>query len=362
MPNRRYVQCVMCDREIDSEYESYAVRDCGCCFVCEGCETPNTSPGNGRGGVIHPYSYKPRYLPRGNYPDEVLMGIELEMGGEAEYIAGRVAEVDGTENHLYCKSDCSIYGTEIVSHPMTLAYIKQWGGYDTLLDKLRDDECFTDKCICRELGCGDRYCDHEFGLHIHVSRNAFRQLRKRRVAPEPMRWDETYEQRIGREYRELMREQRNQQAINHQMIWLMFLERNSDKLNGDMGLARRDSAHYGAFKKSDLQELRRKGSEDPYYDEARYTAINCQNSKTYELRFFKSTTDTEELYGAIEFADASVEFTRTLNANDVLRSRGLEWSNFGTWVSAQETDGVKKYPNLIAQIAKCDSEATTVIL
>src|SRR6185437_16083271 len=162
--------------------------------------------------------------------------------------------------------------------PMTLNYIKEWGGYSTLLESLRDLDCFTDTEDCQERGCGNSYdCDHEYGLHIHVSRNAFKQLRKRRVSPEVAPYDETYEQSIGRQLREMRRQQREQKAINHQMIWLMFLERNSDKLNGDLGLARRDAAHYGPFKKSELGELRLKGMDRPYFDEGRYTAINCQN-------------------------------------------------------------------------------------
>lgn len=344
----RYVTCESCDCGIDREFDAYRVVECGCCFECADC-LDGISNNRNYAGQIHSYSYKPRrFLSKGNFPDEVLMGVELEMGGIDAKIADRVYSVDNDESHLYCKSDCSIYGAEIVSHPMTLNYVKEWAGWSNLLEKLREDECYTDKADCI---CGDgSYCRHEYGLHIHVSRNAFRQLKKRRVLPEPIADNETYEQRIGREMREMLRQQRDQQAINHQMIWLMFLERNSDKLAGDLGLARRDPSQYGPFKKSNLEELRAKSAEYPYSMEGRYTAINCQNDKTYELRFFKSTVDTVEFYAALEFADASVEFTRTLNANDVLRNRGLEWSKFVEWTMAQEMGGVVKYPNLISQM------------
>src|SRR6185503_17125702 len=184
--------------------------------------------------------------------------------------------------------------------------------------------------------------------------NAFRQLRKRRSVPEPMADNETYEQRIGREMRAIRRAQREQEAINHQMIWLMFIERNADNLSGDTKLARRNSHHYGPFKKSNLEELRAKANGYGYYNESRYTAINCQNDNTYELRFFKSTVDTEEFYAALEFADASVEFTRNIDAKAVLRGRALEWRNFVAWINEQKTETdngvVLKYANLIAQI------------
>ena len=354
MPFSTTDACVSCDSDIDIATDTYRQLSCGCCYECESCMPP------GRGmrrrcptrGYIHNYSYRPRdYRPKGNYPSEVLMGIELEVGGDPDSIAGRVAEEDGEENTLYCKSDCSIYGTEIVSHPMTLAWMKDWGGYERLLNELSEDGCYSDNDNCMCGYSGD--CDHEYGLHIHVSRNAFKQLRKRRTAPEPIPANESYEQRIGREMREVARQQRQQQAINHQMIWLMFIERNSEHLNGDMQLARRESSHYGAFKKSSLTELRRKSLDNGYFDESRYTAINCQNDKTYELRFFKSTVDIEEFYAAVEFADASVEYTRGINANDVLRGKALAWSTFVDWVNDQELpNGAKKYANLISQINK----------
>lgn len=353
----RYVACQSCDNRIDREYESYETDDCGCCFTCDECAYGRTRRRTRR-GELHSYSYKPRpYCPKGNYPTEVLMGVELEVGGNQDDIVNRVWEVDAEQSHLYCKSDCSISGVEIVTHPMTLAWAKESGLFPPLLAKLRDDNCFVDKADCgtneHGNGCGEgRYCDHSYGLHIHVSRNAFRQARKRRTvdpyALPPL--NESYEDSIKRQLRELARERKEQQAINHQMIWLMFLERNSDKLNGDVKLARRDSSQYGAFRKSNLDELRRKGEDNPYFNENRYTAINCQNDKTYEMRFFKSTVDTEEFFAALEFADASVEYTRGLNAKNVLRDNGLDWANFIAWVTDQANDGVAKYPNLSAQI------------
>ena len=371
--------CLRCATVMNPEYDEINTLPCGRCYMCSYCtglyrrtgRTPRhtvecrtgqydddgnlIAPTNQWGGtnmnaeLVHYYSYKPSpFLPKGNFPSEVLMGIELEVGGDKYTIANRVKEIDGNEDVMYCKADCSIYGTEIVTHPMTLNWLKENARFDDLLEKLRDDDCYVDRADCQ---CGDgSYCDHSYGLHIHVSRNAFKQLRKRRTAPEPRQMGETYEQRIGREMRELRRQQRAQEAINHQMIWLMFLERNEDKLAGDYRLARRDPSHYGAFKKSDLRELRAK-AEGPNYDEGRYMAINCQNDKTYELRFFKSTVDTEEFYAAVEFADASVEFTRNLDANDVLRNKALHWSEFVKWLRTQtDARGGLRYSNLLTQI------------
>lgn len=356
----RYVDCDDCGNSINREYDEYHTNssDCGCCdtYTCSYCYARQLR--RRRAGELHSYGYKPRpYMPKGNYPAEVLMGVELEVGGDAYEIVNAVHEVDQDESHLYCKSDCSIHGAEIVTHPMTLKWAKESGLFPTMLRKLRDIDSFVDKEDCgdnsgeRENGCGEgRYCDHSYGLHIHVSRNAFRQARKRKTSEPRIPLNESYEDSIKREMREMRRQQKEQQAINHQMIWLMFLERNSDKLNGDVKLARRDSTRYGAFKKSTFDELQRKGTDNPYFNDARYTAINCQNEKTYELRFFKSTVNDEEFFAAIEFADASVEFTRNLSAMDVLRNRGLDWANFISWVEAQEMDGIKKYPNLLAQI------------
>lgn len=76
----------------------------------------------------------------------------------------------------------------------------------------------------------------------------------------------------------------------------------------------------------------------------RYVAVNCNNAHTFELRFFASTLDKQEFYAALEFADASVRYTRAITIQDVLRGKALTWRHFTAWVRR------RNYKNLLAEI------------
>ena len=277
--------CPHTDYSMCDECEEYRCESCGPCS----CSRYN----------IHEYSYAPSsYRPKGNYPQEVLMGVELEVGREVRDIAEVVNDFDPGETHLYLKKDGSIEGLEIVTHPMTLAWARDFG-FDRLLDRLDTYGCEA---------------DYGYGLHVHVSRNAFRGNPQKR-------------------------------STSHQMTWLMFMYRNTGPL---IRLSRRDESdldEWASFRQPERGELRRKALPMPAsYD--RYSAVNCQNHRTYELRFFRSTLDSEEFWAALEFADASVEYTRHLRASDVLKNNALSWRSFTKWVDSHD------YPNLSAQIRK----------
>lgn len=169
--------CDSCDREIDRDFDYYC-DSCGAwrcdeCGSCEGCDDDGDGGGDTR---VHSYEYRPRhYRPKGDYPAEALMGVELEVHGGHGVIADVVCGVDPYEDHLYMKRDGSICGVEIVTHPMTLAWARGYP-FARLLGNLRASGCSV---------------DDDYGLHIHVSRNAF--------------------QRDGK------------QSAAHQMMWLLFM-------------------------------------------------------------------------------------------------------------------------------------------
>ena len=126
------------------------------------------------------------------------------------------------------------------------------------------------------------------------------------------------------------------------MTWLMFMYRNPMQLQK---LARRNESRWAKFNKPVPGELVAKARR-PYSDD-RYIAVNCNNRATYELRFFRSTLNEREFYAAIEFADASVRYTRAIKTSDVLRGNALDWSQFVAWL---QSDG--GYPNLLAEASK----------
>jgi hypothetical protein len=128
------------------------------------------------------------------------------------------------------------------------------------------------------------------------------------------------------------------------MAWLMFMYRNSDRLQM---LARRQESRWASFRHPAKGELAQKAvtpDGEGYPENSRYVAVNCSNTRTYELRFFQATLDDTEFHAALEFADASVEYTRGLRTADVLRGKALTWQHFHEWVAEQD------YPNLLAEL------------
>lgn len=283
MDNGYYNWCSDCD--------NYRCEDCG------SCDSGSDDDGYyGRDRRVHPWDYRPsQWRPKGNYPAEALLGLELEVGGRHGDIADIVHDFDDSENHLYMKEDGSISGVEIVTHPATLRW-SQGFDWDSLLRSLRLAGCEIDE---------------GYGLHVHVSRNAFR--------------------RVG------------QRSTPHQMTWLMFMYRNANDLQR---LARRYGSRWASFRTPMPGELKQKSTDQISRDD-RYVAVNCNNAKTYELRFFKSTLRTSEFMAALELADASVEYTRGIKTADILRSNALQWSDFISWAEA-----TGNYPNLLIENSK----------
>lgn len=284
--------CDSCGCEVDEDYGFF----CESCSVwrCESCGECSGSGQGDRDSRVHAWDYRPvRFRPKGNYRAEALFGVELEVGGRNSSIANAVVRYDDSERHLYMKDDGSITGVEIVTHPMTLAWAREFP-FGELLGSLHAAHCFV---------------TDGYGLHIHVSRNSFHREGK--------------------------------QSAAHQMMWLLFMYRNVAELEK---LARRSSERWAAFHKPLPGELARKAKSIRQDD--RYVAVNCNNAKTFELRFFKSTLDAHEFYAALEFADASVRYTRAITIQDVLRGRAITWAHFTKWVKRHN------YRHLAAEISR----------
>lgn len=290
--------CDNCCDHIDTDFDDYHYCDDCDTYTCDGCDhEPDYYSGSpyGSNGGVNSWDYKPDYLPKG-MPGAPMFGVELEVGGRQRDIITAVHRTDDCESHLYMKEDGSISGVEIVTHPMTLAYAHEYP-FRRLLADLRNNGA---------------YSDDGYGLHVHVSRASFDAGKASRSAA-------------------------------HQMAWLLFLYRNSEHLQA---LARRHESRWASFRRPNRGELKAKATM-PGSGSDRYVAVNCLNQHTFELRFFQSTVDVVEFYAAIEFAAASVEYTRSVKAADILRGDGLRWSNFVEWISARGD----VYGNLLSEIA-----------
>jgi len=302
--SRSYIHsCQDCGGDINVYEDSYDHCDecenytCGSCDFCD-CE-PYVDPyyRDGDEYGIHSWNYRPEYVPKGS---GVLMGVELEVGGSRRSISGVVRGIDESQDHLYMKDDGSISGVEIVTHPMTLDYAAEFP-FTPLLENLVES---------------GSNIDNGYGLHIHVDRDAFKMRSGKR-------------------------------SVAHQMSWLMFMYRNTEKLEL---LARRRESRWASFRKPSKGVLKEKAQADRGYSDDRYLAVNTNNRPTYELRFFKSTLDPQEFYGAVEFADASVEYTRQLKTPDILQGGGMQWNHFSAWVGKHSD----RYSNLVAVMADMD--------
>ena len=147
-----YTRCYECDTLIhnDDSYEydgEYYCRECYDNVCC--------------GDSIHDYNYKPESIFYGNGTRYFGVELEIDIGGkDCAYADEILAIANDSDEHIYIKSDGSLNdGMEIVTHPMTLEYHK--------------DFCWKD-IMRKAVSLG--YRSHQTstcGLHVHVNRNSF---------------------------------------------------------------------------------------------------------------------------------------------------------------------------------------------
>lgn len=272
------------------------------------------------GDPRHNYTHKPRWQKFGAAPP--YFGLELEVTcndfGVMGFVNAQVARLG------FLKRDSSVAGFELVTHPMSFPWAMEGFPWKLLTEMER-------------LGC--TIMPETNGLHVHVSRDGF-------ASP------------------------------SHQLRWLKFIYRNRQQVSR---LARRRS-RYGTFKEAaqagqlthiqmlkareafkDLErkfqnegtfesqeayeraaeELHRIQANDPTILE-RYAAINTRNDATYELRMFAASLRVLEVKAAIQFAAATVEYTRNLTAHEVCEG-GWGWLAFSSWLRANRST----YPELL---------------
>lgn len=308
MPSSEIRTCESCYDEFDylatgtytecGEYRCGDCTGCGCCDCdsCDGCSDCRSFRGEDdcdSDHRVHNYSYRP-YPFNMKGEGTVHFGLELEVGQNEHDIANAVGYVDDSEFHLYLKEDGSITGAEIVTHPMTLDWARNWDKFDTLLTQLKWSGCSVE-----DYHTG--YDTQQYGLHVHIARDAF-------IRPGGKGKRSTY----------------------HQMSWLLFISRNTRQIQR---LARRFDSRWARFNPTQPGELKSKAQNRVRFGEGRYVAVNCAPDHTYELRFFAATLEPVELWAALEFADASVEYTRQIKSSDALRNRALRWPAFTGWVA-----------------------------
>lgn len=253
-------------------------------------------------GEIMPWSYRPSPLNfHGDGP--VYLGWELELCARNPFRAARhVGSVLG--DVVFLKEDSSIsQGFELVTHPMSWTWAREtfpWDAWEPMV---------------KEAGIGS---DSTCGLHVHVSRSGF-------------------------------------SGACHDQRWLLFWYRNQEQMTR---MARRQSDQWARFRADQRRHvvaIAKKTVTGPCgacyqcttgrRDECayishpsrfeRYSAINVRNADTYEVRVFASSTSPQVIQGALGLVDSTVEYTRQLDANRILRANGWEWSSYVEWLSGR---------------------------
>jgi hypothetical protein len=289
--SNNYNFCDSCDEYYDDE--------------CEGC-----GDGRGRGQTIYPYNFKPEPIFYGKSSNNLYIGLELEteIRAGSTLILESASVVKERVPEVYLKQDSSINssgwdGYEIVSHPLSFNYWQNnmqhfWDTMDTLREDYKARSWDTQSC----------------GIHIHLSRKGFK-------------------------------------SGAHMHRWINFIYSNAVDVSKFAG---RKGSRYAQF--NDVYKYDDYGR--PYYTlkdkvssrssfTERYSAVNTQNNYTLELRIFRGTTKPESIKAIIEFAHASVEYTRDLSLSDVKLGM-LKWEWFCDYVGVN--NGL--YPNLYQKLSK----------
>ena len=232
------------------------------------------------------------------------MGFELETEytrgcGEAGLFASTA--LDGV---AYLKHDGSLSnGFEIVTHPHThLTYRENsgmlWDTIETLRTTYGARSWDTDSC----------------GLHIHISRAGF-----------------------------------SSGAHLHRFIALVY--HNAPTMMKFAGRKSRFARFNDVYTFDEYDRpifsLKHKTGNPNRHSSERYSAVNTQNEHTIELRFFRGTMNKSGVLGALDLAQAMVEYTRELRLDDV-KLGALSWEWFADYVASN--NGL--YPDLYSRLDK----------
>jgi hypothetical protein len=293
---RRFGNCRGCDRLMQRRdgYRLGTDPDAVLCLMCGDADGWMVCPRHGVAlqtdsveemccnpySQIHSYSYRPPLKFHGDGP--LFLGAEIEICSrniqESANVAGR-----GFKGIVYLKEDGSVSsGFEMVTHPMSFRYWMESFPWDTF-------------AALRESGA---YEHSSCGIHVHAARDGF-------------------------------------SGAAHQHRWLAFFDRNKTMIER---VARRSGSSYAQFGQltpSDKKRIATKEIAPGEWRFQRYSAVNCNNRDTFEVRIFATSIDAETVKGSIAFVAASIEYTRQLKARDVMKSAGMQWDAFREWVDSR---------------------------
>lgn len=246
--------------------ETYWCDDCDARFCSDdhGSQCENHDDTRDSRGVLFGYSYTPYNLTF-NGTGPTYLGLELE-ASVAVSVASEIHENHG--GLIYCKSDSSVEGFELVTHPMTYEWAVENFPWDVL----------------RTMAANGRAGEN--GVHVHVSKAAF-------------------------------------DGQDHIAAWMTLIYAHRSQVEA---IARRSGSTWARW--DAIQSHATLVDKIVYGESNRYSAINDTNEKTFEMRVFASSLDKREVLAALGLVDASVEYCRTPAA----QAGDVDWDSFQSWV------------------------------
>ena len=284
-----YTRCYECDALLhnDDSYEydgEYYCRECYDNVCC--------------GDSINDYNYKPEPIFYGNGTRYFGVELEIDIGGkDCAYADEILAIANDSNEHIYIKSDGSLNdGMEIVTHPMTLDYHK--------------DFCWKD-IMRKAVSLG--YRSHQTstcGLHVHVNRNSFGET--------------------SQEQEEVI--SRILYFVEHHWNELLKFSRRSE------ATMNRWAARYGY--ESTPKAIMDKAKKNCC---GRYAAVNLCNYHTVEFRMFRGTLKHNTLIAALQLVNEICNAAFSMSDEEMQK---LSWSEFVSGLNEPELIQYLKERNL----------------
>ena len=296
-------------------------------YYCEDCDEWNAdgcdSCAESSSRLIHDYNYRPDAIFHSTDKNERLFfGIEVEVEAGRNYeLASEYAYRLEALDLAYLKSDGSLnHGFEIVTHPMSHDFFKNEAQelWDTL-EQLRTNDPYKVKA----------WDTNTCGLHIHISRTGFSGgAHTHRFLNLVYSNQEFYEKLAGRssdqwaKFTDIIRQDYNRDAEGNRLL-----------------------DEHGRYSLTTTRSFKNKLSTHFHTD--RYSAVNTNNPATLEMRIFRGSVNSTTIKAQLDLAHASVEYTRTINANDVING-ALTADSFMWYIFEHE----ELYPQLVSRIDK----------
>ena len=237
---------------------------------------------------IEEYSYKPEPIFYGDGTRFFGIELEIDYGGKDDDNARILKQIANSRGeHIYVKSDGSLdEGLELVSHPMSLEYHKQFQ-WDELMKK------------AIYLG----YRSHQTstcGLHVHVNRNCLGDSREEQ--------DEVISRILY--------------FVEHHWNELLKFSRRSEYAMN------RWASRYGYENSARaILDKAKKGNN------GRYAAVNLMNYSTIEFRMFRGTLKLNTFMATLELVNSIINTALNYSEEGLHK---LSWSEFVSSIKEPE--------------------------